>query len=747
MNIFLDFETASLENIKDVGAYKYLAHPSTQLVVLAVESEDSSFKACWNLHDIYKQNKLVIDFLEKEIAKGSILFAHNADFEYEAFKNFPFVTRPKPEQLQCTAVMARRAGLASGLGFVAETLGLVEHKDKIGKHLIQFFHAETGYNFLLGEPQPDVFNKKGLLKPKKTFLKILQEEYSFEQCFEMYCEYCIQDVTVTKEIYQRLKYFCPEIGDDVHKSFCHNLRMNERGFPVDVSLLEKANAVYEKALTQNTENSENLCGFRPSQNKALLDWLNSQGVEAVSLDSKNVETLLSNPNLDDTIRKVLICRENSAFAAAKKIPAALNAQVFGRIHGGFMFSGAVRTHRTAGKGVQPHNFKRPDSLADAFTENLEKTNTDFETLDFLYGPLVERVAMSARHFIREPHSPMWNIDFSQIEARLTVYVPGQEDVLQGFRDGLCPYTNMAARIYKCKYEDIGKTSMERFLGKQAVLLCGYAGGAQKFSDTCKGYGQDVPIDLAEFAVSSYRVACPKVVQSWKILQHAAISALIEKSLELDDESKAAIKLSKFEATDTNVLEGKAEFEFCNRTTGLPTLLLHLYSGHTLSYPFPFLKRIKGHRSVCKTCRDKAFLQGFTQDEINQANKERIKRKSSVLKMGALSLNCECLQPFTSLGWGYKKFDKGGMKNEYTHGGKILENMCQALAGDHLNFALAEAEKVGFHSTMVIHDEALGPFTPGLDLLELDRAFQTSPPWALDFPLKAEGKLVKYYTKD
>ena len=75
-----------------------------------------------------------------------------------------------------------------------------------------------------------------------------------------------------------------------------------------------------------------------------------------------------------------------------------------------------------------------------------------------------------------------------------------------------------------------------------------------------------------------------------------------------------------------------------------------------------------------------------------------------------------------------------------YGGKIIENICQALAGELCKEAIARAERSGLQCVGQVHDEilAVSPSERALEAREaLARAMQQSPSWMPTLKLKAE----------
>ena len=108
-----------------------------------------------------------------------------------------------------------------------------------------------------------------------------------------------------------------------------------------------------------------------------------------------------------------------------------------------------------------------------------------------------------------------NCDSSQIEARVLVWLAGQDDVVEQFRRGEDVYSVFATKIYG---RPITKANpVERFVGKTCILGLGYGTGALKLQHTLKTTppGAVVTEDEAKSYVDTYRKANDKVIELWR----------------------------------------------------------------------------------------------------------------------------------------------------------------------------------------------------------------------------------------
>lgn len=86
-----------------------------------------------------------------------------------------------------------------------------------------------------------------------------------------------------------------------------------------------------------------------------------------------------------------------------------------------------------------------------------------------------------------------------------------------------------------------------------------------------------------------------------------------------------------------------------------------------------------------------------------------------------------------------------------YGGKITENIVQAISRDLIGYAMLQLENDGFGITMHVHDEAIAEIpADGHEQEYYDRMVElmsTPPSWASDLPLNADGYITPFYKKD
>lgn len=100
---------------------------------------------------------------------------------------------------------------------------------------------------------------------------------------------------------------------------------------------------------------------------------------------------------------------------------------------------------------------------------------------------------------------------------------------------------------------------------------------------------------------------------------------------------------------------------------------------------------------------------------------------------------------------YWEDDHGRWHQSETYGGKLTENLTQAVGRDCLAFALGNLRRAGYRVVFHVHDEVIIelPDTRDADaaLQDVVRIMSQVPPWAEGLPLNAAGWHGEFFTKD
>ena len=532
--VHLDFETRSRADLPEVGAYRYACDPSTRILIAAVSGEYDEIHT-WVHPEVAKadpvENKAAVDLL----VAADLIYVHNVGFEAAMIwgrgQEDMGISIPL-EKWRCTAAIARRAGLPSSLEKVAEALKLQQLKDGTGKRLIRKFSI----------PQSD-----------GTFTPCEGDDWDKFQA------YCRQDVRTEKAVHERLRAF--ELQGDSLATFLFDLRLNERGIPVNVGALRNAQRIVSTVNEDVSKEFVALTGINPTQRAKVLAQVQALGVRLLNLQAETLQSL-DISGIDPKAARILSLYSKLSFAAVKKVQTMLDcACPDGRVRGGHLYYGAG-TGRWSGRLIQPQNFKKAPVWMKKLTDPAYASitgGTSAEGIDAIFGDPVEVVSGVIRHFIHDANNPMLDADYNAIEARIIAWLAKQDDVVTMWRDGQDLYRHMAAKIHNCDPATID--SETRAFGKVVVLACGYGMGPVKFQSTCEAWGIECDQELAERAVKSYRSTHPNIVKYWYAL---------------DDWARKAIAAP-------NTRQGPF---FVRRVAGMEYLFCKLPSGRSLAYPDP-----------------------------------------------------------------------------------------------------------------------------------------------------------------
>lgn len=83
----------------------------------------------------------------------------------------------------------------------------------------------------------------------------------------------------------------------------------------------------------------------------------------------------------------------------------------------------------------------------------------------------------------------------------------------------------------------------------------------------------------------------------------------------------------------------------------------------------------------------------------------------------------------------------------TYGGKLTENVVQAIARDILGIVILRAREAGLPVVFHVHDEIVVEAAPGQTLEQVEALFSKPISWCTDLPLKGAGYTTPYYLKD
>lgn len=506
----IDIETFSSVDIKKSGLYKYVQSPDFEILLFA--------------YSVNGQPTICVDLAQGEQIPQEILYAlgnhlvikkaYNAAFEWYCLSKYMgWEPNSWISHWRCTMFKGLYCGYTAGLGATAVALGLPQDKRKmsVGSSLIKLFCTPT-------KPTVKNGNRTRTLphhEPEK---------------WEVFKEYCIQDVEVEKEIDKKLANF--PVPDQEQKLWELDQRINAYGVAVDQDLIDGALHINDLTTATLTLEAHNITKLsNPNSAAQLSKWLASKGIEVENLQKETVsnliETLKDDPEHAD-VKRALEIRQELSKTSVKKYQAMKDAVCKdGRVRGLLQFYGANRTGRWAGRLVQVQNLPRNHmETLDIARQLVEQKNT--KALQFIYGNVPDTLSQLIRTaFIPSPGHVLRVADFSAIEARVIAWLAGEQWRLDVFNTHGKIYEASASQMFGVPIERIVKGNPEydlRQKGKVAELALGYQGSASaliSMGALNMGLTEEELPDI----VKRWRSANRRIQDLWYSLENAALSVV------------------------------------------------------------------------------------------------------------------------------------------------------------------------------------------------------------------------------
>lgn len=662
-HLSIDLETYSEAPIAKTGAQRYISDPSFEILLFAYSLDGQPVQ----IIDLANGEE-VPQWLKTALINPSyIKHAYNAPFEFGCLSKY--YGQLYPAQWRCTMMHGLYCGYTAGLDATGKALGLPEDKQKLntGKALIRYFcvpckATKTNGNRTRNLPHHD---------PEK---------------WDLFKEYCCQDVVTEMEIERRLSAF--PVPDFVQKQWETDLRINLRGVAVDMPFVEGALDIGERVREEMVTEAKKISQLdNPNSVAQVMKWLNDKvadGEQLTDLRKDTVSRLLARDDNDPDVQRMLQIRKELGKTSTKKYDAIKECVCSdNRVRGLLQFYGANRTGRWAGRLVQVQNLPRtytdPIEVARDLVRGRQK-----DALQLVYGSVSDTLSQLIRTaFVAAPGNVLIDADFSAIEARVISWLAGEEWRLEVFRTHGKIYEASASQMFGVPIEKIKKGNPEyalRAKGKVAELALGYQGGPGAL------------INMGALDMGLHEEELPDIVTRWR----TANSHI--QSLWWDMQAAAIDVISCGGSKNVHGLVLAREYDR-EQETYCFTITLH--SGRKLYYINPKIGTNRfGGDSICYT-------------GMNQSTKK----------------------------WEWIE----------TYGGKLTENVVQAIARDCLAEALERLEAAGFPVVFHVHDEVVIDIRPYADhktmLQQVVDIMRQPPAWAQDMPLNADGWVGEFFTKD
>lgn len=723
--IHVDFETRCLADIK-FGADVYARHFSCQPLMLSIVVPHLNVAYVEDFFKVPGYQRSVYPFAKPEdlnfrmikppcppvilqaIREGWTFVAHNARFEQTIWYVICHLLWgwPMPARWSCTAARSRYWGLRASLDGAASDLEVVHQKNEAGKQFINDFCKPRKYK----GPK-----KNGIVK------ELWYEPNENPEGWNIGLKYCLEDSLAEKDIDDIL----PDLPEFEQQIYDLDFKLNTRGLPIDLKSVSRAVRFSDYWTAVNFKRFDAITNLRPTQRQAVLDYIN-QREEIDNLGDLKSKTLkrIVQDDLPADLRDIIQIRLETSKASIKKLEAMeARTNTDGRARGGHLYGGA-HTMRWSHKGIQTGNMTRPnpDAPQDFMFQYLEGPWWDGGMVGPNGGPPLDEMpqmpewvfeagvrflrplgylSTSMRGFIKaEPGKKLEVGDYAQIEARVLTWLARCMWLLEAFQKGQDTYTRFAAdHMYasemggydNCitvlpngKHKVLKKWSLHRQKAKSAQLGCGFQVGARGFMIYADNIDLVISEEEAADIVRKYRDAHPEIADPNMGLWSRV--------------GQAALLAVSHEGTVVELANTGVSYHVHRLDAERFWLVCTLPSGRHIAYYRPKVRL-----------------------------GSRFGRTVEVLTYRAE--------------WNGKSY------REDTYGGKLVENIVQAIARDVCAIGALNAEAAGYPVIGLVHDEIITEPDEGFGSnAELTAAMCRLPAWITDLPVEAEGATMIRYGK-
>lgn len=498
----IDLETYSDIDLSTCGVYRYV-EGDFHILLFAYAFDDEDV----HVVDLACGEELPQDVRDAVFDPAIIKAAWNAQFERTCLSQF-FGTRLSPDSWQCSMVWAASLSLPLKLKTAAEVLKTGEQKDDAGERLIKYFSVPC--------------------RPTKSNGGRTRNlpEHAPED-WERFKSYCKQDVRTERDIRHKLEAL--PLKESEWDFYHMDQRINDRGVLIDKVLVEQAITCDLILSEEMSRKAYELTGLEnPNSVSQLKGWLEERGIAIDSLGKKDVAAMIreiDKNGLDQEALDMLKLRLQMAKSSVKKYQAADRYICKdGRAHGLFQFSGANRTQRWAGRGIQLQNLPQNHISTLDEARDLVKMGC-FDMVESIYGNTPDILSQLIRTMlIAKPGCIFTIVDFSAIEARVLAWLAGENWRLDAFKRGEDIYCASASQMFGVPVVKHGINGELRQKGKVAELACGYGGAAGALISMG---ALDMGLKESELPdiIESWRTANPKIVQFWWDVERAAVDTI------------------------------------------------------------------------------------------------------------------------------------------------------------------------------------------------------------------------------
>ncbi|MCP4209804.1 MAG: hypothetical protein GY767_22575 [Shimia sp.] len=685
---------ASTSGIAVVGAAVYSEHPSTEVISLSYDLKDGHGARLW-----IPNAPPPLELFEY-ITGGGIIEAHNSSFEYLIWKNVCEARMGWPalplDQLRCSAAKCNAYSVPPALASAGPALGVEDEKMTEGKRLIRKFSC----------PHPHT-------KKRQSHRITVADDPTDAALFYAYN---VGDIVTESQVSTR----CPDLSPTELELWLLDQRSNMHGCYADTESLNVCQRIIDEATGRGQARIMELTGGTMAtlnSGKQLLAWLASVGVVLPNMQAETVTQALEDDSLPPAAREALGLRSSLGSASVKKVASMLRYTCRdGRMRGLLQYCGANRTGRFAGRGPQPQNLPNSGPAVSQCPECGVIMGGKWKSHACTCGGVLE--------------GAKWGPE--AVDAFLN-YAPGKSLPV-----------------------------VEHYWGDAVACVSGSIRGmfcaAPGYDFISSDYSAIEAVVLAFLAGEEWRM---EVFRTHGKIYEMSASKIVGVPFE---------EMLKYR-------ERTGDHHPTRKTVGKVAELASGYQGGLNAWKAFGADKYMDDDEIRKNVRawrvESPMIVKFW-GEVERLAHAAVEAPGTVFKYRDLAFEVVADVLFVILPSGRRlnyhqprltpvvKFDRPCMELSFmgshpltkkwvrltTFGGRLTENITQAVARDILTHALVELDKAGYPMVLQIHDEVVCEVPVGVGSVEeLERIMATLPEWCASWPIKAaDGWRGKRYRK-
>lgn len=510
--------------------------------------------------------------------------------------------------------------------------------------------------------------------------------------FKRFSEYCATDVLGEMALDEGL----PDLIPRQRRMFILDMAMNDRGLPIDIPLVKKALDVV-KALERDISAKVTALtgGIKATQVAKMLLMFADRGLDIENMQKATIEAALKRDDIDDVTKQLLMLRVEAGKASTKKLVSMLACADPDDwvVRGGFLYHGA-HTGRYAGRLVQPHNFIRgrlKEHQQHMVFDLLEYADPELFTLLFDGAPF------HVWDKVEECYTALSSGPIDVISQCMRGFIKAPE----GYELAVVDYTAIEARILA-------------WVAGENELLEAFFQGLDVYKlmavKLFKLKSIEQVTDEQRRIAKNLVLGCGYQLGGVKFVDYCANAGLVVEPDFAMDAVKAYRKSVPAIVESWKTIEYLASSAIRNPSRTYSGLKCKFYMrGHWLCIVLPSGREIRypyARATLTERWGKPAYQISFC-TEI-----------------------------------------KGQWVRETTYGGKLIENIVQAIAFDVMQEGMLSAETNGYPVIGTVHDELLSLRKKGTtDIKGLEKLVCTVPSWSKGMPLAAKGFVCERYKKD